>query len=300
MLALEYTRFGAMVRAAVDNQRMARGLGINVERTFAVTFALGSGLAGLGGALAIEIVGLDPNFAFALPGLRADRRLGRRARLDRRLVRRRDPDRHQRHRRQVLRARTRRLLHLSRDGRRADVAAARACSGSADDVGQPPRHPASLSRRRQSRWHPLEIVFWLATLLPFVLFPDYLSLASQIAITALFALSLDLILGYAGMVSLGHAAFFGIGAYAAGIFSKFVLGRAADRPAGRRAAGRARRLRDELHRRARPASGPDHDHARHRPARCTKSPTRALADRRHRQPAGHQHRQVLGVFRFDL
>jgi branched-chain amino acid transport system permease protein len=62
--AIEYTRFGAQVRAAVDNQRMASGLGINVERTFAYTFALGSGLAGLGGALAIYIVGLDPNFAF--------------------------------------------------------------------------------------------------------------------------------------------------------------------------------------------------------------------------------------------
>jgi len=62
--ALEYTRFGAQVRAAVDNQRMARGLGINVDLAFAATFALGSGLAGLGGALAIEIVGLDPNFSF--------------------------------------------------------------------------------------------------------------------------------------------------------------------------------------------------------------------------------------------
>jgi branched-chain amino acid transport system permease protein len=62
--ALEYTRFGAQVRAAVDNQRMARGLGINVDGAFAFTFALGSGLAGLGGALAIEIVGLDPSFAF--------------------------------------------------------------------------------------------------------------------------------------------------------------------------------------------------------------------------------------------
>ncbi len=62
--ALELTRFGAQVRASVDNQRMASGLGINVERTFAITFAVGSGLAGLGGALAIEIVGLDPNFAF--------------------------------------------------------------------------------------------------------------------------------------------------------------------------------------------------------------------------------------------
>jgi branched-chain amino acid transport system permease protein len=76
----------------------------------------------------------------------------------------------------------------------------------------------------QSRWHPFEIVFWLSLLLPYVLFPDYLSLASQIAITALFALSLDLILGYAGVVSLGHAAFFGIGAYTAGIFSKYVWG----------------------------------------------------------------------------
>jgi branched-chain amino acid transport system permease protein len=64
VLTLEYTRFGAQVRAAVDNQRMARGLGINVEGALAVTFALGSGLAGLGGALAIEIVGLDPSFAF--------------------------------------------------------------------------------------------------------------------------------------------------------------------------------------------------------------------------------------------
>ena len=67
---------------------------------------------------------------------------------------------------------------------------------------------------------PLEIVFWLCTLLPFVLAPSYLSLASQIAITALFALSLDLILGYAGIVSLGHAAFFGVGAYTAGLIAK--------------------------------------------------------------------------------
>jgi branched-chain amino acid transport system permease protein len=62
--ALELTRFGARVRAAVDNQRMARGLGINVGRVFAVTFALGSGLGGLGGSLAIEMVGLDSSFAF--------------------------------------------------------------------------------------------------------------------------------------------------------------------------------------------------------------------------------------------
>jgi len=64
VLGLEYTRFGARVRACVDNQRMARGLGLNVDGVFMATFALGSGLAGLGGALAIEPMGLDPNFAF--------------------------------------------------------------------------------------------------------------------------------------------------------------------------------------------------------------------------------------------
>jgi branched-chain amino acid transport system permease protein len=65
VIGLEYTRFGAQVRAAVDNQRMAQGLGINVDGVFAITFALGSGLAGLGGSLAIDIVGLDPSFALA-------------------------------------------------------------------------------------------------------------------------------------------------------------------------------------------------------------------------------------------
>jgi branched-chain amino acid transport system permease protein len=62
---LERTRFGARVRAAVDNQRMARGLGIDVDRAFMITFALGGGLAGLGGALAIQVVGLDPTFGLA-------------------------------------------------------------------------------------------------------------------------------------------------------------------------------------------------------------------------------------------
>jgi branched-chain amino acid transport system permease protein len=76
----------------------------------------------------------------------------------------------------------------------------------------------------QIRWRRIEIAFWLCTLLPFLVTPSYLQLASQIAITALFALSLDLILGYAGIVSLGHAAFFGLGAYTAGIISKYGWG----------------------------------------------------------------------------
>jgi len=59
---LVHTRFGAQVRASVDNAQASAGLGINVNRVFGVTFALGSGLAGLGGGLGIDIFGLDPNF----------------------------------------------------------------------------------------------------------------------------------------------------------------------------------------------------------------------------------------------
>ena len=69
------------------------------------------------------------------------------------------------------------------------------------------------------RWQPLEIVFWLIPVATFFLFPGYLVLISQIMIVGLFAISLDLILGYAGIVSLGHAAFFGLGAYTAGLLA---------------------------------------------------------------------------------
>ena len=72
---------------------------------------------------------------------------------------------------------------------------------------------------RQSRWSVFEIAFWLATLVPFFLFPTYLTLFSAIAIAALFAVSVDLILGYAGIVTLGHAMFFGLGAYSAGLLT---------------------------------------------------------------------------------
>lgn len=61
-LALTRTRFGSQLRAAVDDGRVARGLGINVGRVFSLTFAVGSGLAGLGGALGAELLTLDPTF----------------------------------------------------------------------------------------------------------------------------------------------------------------------------------------------------------------------------------------------
>jgi branched-chain amino acid transport system permease protein len=61
-LALERTRFGASVRAAVDSPRVAEALGIRVGLVFQVTFAVGCGLAGLGGALGVQVLGLDPAF----------------------------------------------------------------------------------------------------------------------------------------------------------------------------------------------------------------------------------------------
>jgi branched-chain amino acid transport system permease protein len=83
----------------------------------------------------------------------------------------------------------------------------------------PSRVAAPIHRLPTGRWRPLEIVFWLLPVAAFFLFPGYLVLGSQILIVGLFAVTLDLILGYAGIVSLGHAAFFGLGAYTAGLLA---------------------------------------------------------------------------------
>lgn len=74
------------------------------------------------------------------------------------------------------------------------------------------------------RLRPLELTPWLAIIAGYFLFPDYILLGYQTLIAILFALSLDLALGYAGIVTLGHAAFFGVGAYAAGIYAVRVTG----------------------------------------------------------------------------
>lgn len=85
-------------------------------------------------------------------------------------------------------------------------------------------HSARASRqfsflRARERWQPLELVFWLALVGVYFAFPTSLMFASQILITGLFAMSLDILIGYAGIVTLGHAAFFGIGAYTAGLLA---------------------------------------------------------------------------------
>ena len=74
------------------------------------------------------------------------------------------------------------------------------------------------------RWRLADSALWLVAALGYLAFPAYRVLGSQVIITALFALSLDLILGYAGIVSLGHAAFFGLGAYTAGLLAVYGWG----------------------------------------------------------------------------
>src|SRR5690242_5772014 len=83
---------------------------------------------------------------------------------------------------------------------------------------------AAASLERRARWRWLEIAFWLLAFGAVFLPVGPHLILNQIAILALFALSLDLILGYAGIVSLGHAAFFGLGAYTAGILAKYGFG----------------------------------------------------------------------------
>jgi branched-chain amino acid transport system permease protein len=84
-------------------------------------------------------------------------------------------------------------------------------------MAQPPTHPAALLPSDRWRWP--ETLVWLAVVAVYFAFPDRNGLMAEIVILALFAVSLDLILGYAGIVSLGHAAFFGLGAYTAGLIA---------------------------------------------------------------------------------
>ena len=82
---------------------------------------------------------------------------------------------------------------------------------------------AQASLLQQSRIKPLELVIWLLAFAAPVLTPSHALIINEIAIVALFAVSLDIILGYTGIVSLGHAAFFGLGGYAAALFAKHVM-----------------------------------------------------------------------------
>jgi branched-chain amino acid transport system permease protein len=86
-------------------------------------------------------------------------------------------------------------------------------------AAEPETRAEAPALRARQVWHPLEFAFWVAAIAAIFLLPSQHSLLTQVAIWAIFAISLDLLLGYAGIVSLGHAAYFGFGAYVAGLFA---------------------------------------------------------------------------------
>lgn len=234
-LGLERTTVGAKIRASVDNYKIAQTVGINVDKLFMITFAVGSGLAALGGGLAVEVIGLTPRFGIqylvmflivvAVGGLGSIRgaffaalALGF---IDNAgkfflpqgggffiyavtlIILLRWP--------QGLFARQEAHGHGATATHEHNAIPAWLRGKSF------PTTEAYL--RARFRWRPIEALPWLLAIVVFFLLPDRLAFSGQVLIMVLFALSLDLVFGYAGLITLGHAAYFGIGAYAAGLLS---------------------------------------------------------------------------------
>ena len=219
-LGFERTRFGAQIRAAVDNRRMAESLGINIDRLFSITFGFGSGMAALGGGLGAEFLGLDPQYALkylvfflivvAVGGL------GRITGVFYAVAH---------HRRARFRAEEvppagRHAVHLCADHPAAAVAAA----GPVREAGMSApaaalEHPAAraLAERHRLRCGSRCPGCWRWRSISRS--RRYLGFGTELLVTILFAISLDLALGYAGIVTLGHAAFFGAGAYTVGMLA---------------------------------------------------------------------------------
>ena len=239
-VVLSRTRFGSRLRASVDDQRVAAGLGINVNVVFLSTFAFGSGLAGLGGALGAEVLGLDPTFplkfmiyflivvavggtssitgpllAALLLGI-ADvagkyyiPKMGAFIVYSLMIV--------------ILIWRPQGLF--VRTGRQSHET-------SSNRLAAPAR-----------RWRPWEPLLWLAAFAAAAAAAVPCADRQRDRHRRAVRVSLDLVLGYTGIVSLGHAAFFGLGAYAAALFAKLVMPDPPGRPGvrhrhGHRAGGR--------------------------------------------------------------
>ena len=213
---------GAQIRAAVDNRRMAESLGINIDRLFTIAFAFGSGMAAVGGGLGAEFLGLNPQYPLiylvyflivvSVGGL------GRVTGVFFAALH----HRHPRFRAQEIPAAGRHAVHLCAHHPVAAVAAAgpvRRQAGMSAPAHSLTEHPAALSLAERHRIRPWEPMPWLLALAFYFAFPNHLGFGTELLITILFALSLDLALGYAGIVTLGHAAFFGAGAYTVGMLA---------------------------------------------------------------------------------
>ena len=193
---IERTRLGAMIRAGVDDRQMARAVGIPVSRLFTIVFCLGAGIAGAGGVLGGPILS-------AYPGLDADM-------LPLALI-------------VVILGGIGSLLgafvgsfiigFIYTFGTRAVSGTGLHHPVPADDRRH--RVPAAgpVWARRRMKWIAAILFAALLIALPFFAGDFYINLASQILIAAIFALSLNLLVGYGGMTSLGHASYLGVAAY---------------------------------------------------------------------------------------
>src|SRR4051794_4279101 len=167
----------------------------------------------------------DPRPRSVLPAeihdLLPDRGHRRRLLLDHRPVPGLAAARHRRRRRQILRAENGPLRNLHHDDRDPDLAPERPVRPHGRALSSPMSTSSDVGyhAQRKARWHYGEVAFWLAVLGCGFAFPSRYLIMTDILRLALFTMSLDLILGYAGIVSLGHAAFFGVGAYAAGLLA---------------------------------------------------------------------------------
>ncbi len=223
---LARTRFGSQLRAAVDDRRTARGLGIRVNLVFLATFAFGSGLAGLGGALGAEVLGLDPTFPLkymiyfllvvAVGGtttitgpLIASLLLGVADVAGKYYIPTMGAF--------VIYAAMIVLLFLRPQGLFARPVSVVAAPHASPGVGR------GGPMVTMPHWKAYEYAIWALAIAAWFLLPRHAALLNEIAILALFAISLDLILGYAGIVSLGHAAFFGLGCYTAALLAKYFV-----------------------------------------------------------------------------
>jgi branched-subunit amino acid ABC-type transport system permease component len=231
---LERTTVGAKIRASVDNYNIAQTVGINVSRLFMLTFAVGSGLAAMGGGLAVEVLGLTPRFGLqylvmflivvAVGGLGSIRgafvaalALGFIDNAGKFFLPQGGGF--------FIYAVTLALLLWRPQGLFGRQEMHEHGAGSDSYLSIPvwvrgKRFAAVgdyLKTRYGLRW--VEALPWVLAVAVYFLLPDRLAFAGQVLIMVLFALSLDLIFGYAGLITLGHAAFFGIGAYAAGLLS---------------------------------------------------------------------------------
>ena len=215
---LDRTRFGASIRAAVDNRRMAYSVGINVDRLFMIAFALGSGIAALGGALGNELLPLSPTYALeylviilivvAVGGMGSLKGTFVAAIVVGML------DTAGKYLMPETGAFTIYIVTLAvllaRPSGLFGRPAAPSAAPAAAYAQKPPAAP---------RWHLADALPWVIGLAAFFLLDRNLSLGTQILIAILFALSLDLVMGYAGILTIGQAAFFGVGGYASGMLS---------------------------------------------------------------------------------